>query len=84
MDHLPSREDIVGGLRTTTQAFPEKAVREAVANALIHQDFHVSGAGPMVEIFADRIEITNPGEPLVDPERFLDTPPKSRNEPSRR
>ena len=80
MDHLPSREDIVGGLRTTTRAFPEKAVREAVANALIHQDFHVSGAGPMVEIFEDRIELTNPGEPLVDPERFLDTPPKSRNE----
>jgi len=35
----------------------------------------------MVEIFDDRIEITNPGEPLVDPQRFVDTPPKSRNEP---
>ena len=34
----------------------------------------------MVEIFADRIEITNPGAPLVDPQRFVDTPPKSRNE----
>ena len=40
----------------------------------------VTGAGPMVEIFDDRIEITNPGEPLVDTQRFLDTPPKSRNE----
>jgi predicted HTH transcriptional regulator len=28
----------------------------------------------------DRIEITNPGEPLVDPQRFVDSPPKSRNE----
>ena len=28
----------------------------------------------------DRIEITNPGEPLVDIRRFVDTPPKSRNE----
>ncbi len=49
-------------------------------NALIHQDFFVTGAGPMVEIFEDRIEITNPGEPLVDTERFVDTPPRSRNE----
>lgn len=34
----------------------------------------------MVEIFVDRIEITNPGEPLVSTERFVDTPPKSRND----
>lgn len=38
------------------------------------------GNEPMVEIFDDRIEITNPGEPLVDTQRFVDTPPKSRNE----
>lgn len=60
--------------------FPELAVRELVANALIHQDFFVTGAGPTVEIFEDRIEITNPGEPLVDTQRFVDTPPRSRNE----
>ena len=29
--------------------YPELAVREVVANALIHQDFFVKGAGPMVE-----------------------------------
>lgn len=38
------------------------------------------GAGPMVEIFDDRMELTNPGEPLVDTQRFIDTPPRSRNE----
>ncbi len=80
MDLLPCREDIVGGLRKTTPAFPELAVRELLANALIHQDFHATGAGPMLEIFDDRVEITNPGEPLVATERFLDTSPKSRNE----
>jgi len=48
--------------------------------ALIHQDFTVTGAGPMVEIFPDRMEISNPGEPLVDTLRFIDTPPRSRNE----
>ena len=77
---LPANEIIEQALRKTVPMFPELAVRELVANALIHQDFLVTGAGPMVEIFDDRIEITNPGEPLVDTQRFLDTPPKSRNE----
>ncbi len=77
---IPSNEVIGPALRKTVPMFPELAVRELVANALIHQDFLVRGAGPMVEIFADRMEITNPGEPLVNPQRFIDTPPKSRNE----
>ena len=34
----------------------------------------MTGAGPTVEIFDDRMEITNPGEPLVDPLCFVDTP----------
>jgi predicted HTH transcriptional regulator len=49
-------------------------------NALIHQDFSVTGAGPTIEIFADRMEITNPGASLVDPDRLLDSAPRSRNE----
>lgn len=77
---LPANEVIEQALRKNVPMFPELAVRELVANALIHQDFFVTGAGPMVEIFDDRIEITNPGEPLVDTQRFVDTPPKSRNE----
>lgn len=77
---LPSNEVIQQALRKTLPMYPELAVRELVANALIHQDFFVAGSGPMVEIFDDRIEICNPGEPLVETLRFLDTPPKSRNE----
>jgi predicted HTH transcriptional regulator len=77
---LPSNEVIGQALRKTVPMYPELAVRELVANALIHQDFFVTGAGPMVEIFSDRIEITNPGEPLVDTRRFVDTPPTSRND----
>ncbi len=77
---VPSNEVIEHSLRRTVPMFPELAVRELVSNALIHQDFSVTGAGPMVEIFDDRIEVTNPGKPLVDTERFVDTPPKSRNE----
>lgn len=77
---LPANEVIEQALRKSVPMFPELAVRELVANALIHQDFFQTGTGPMVEIFEDRIEITNPGEPLVDTSRFVDTPPKSRNE----
>ena len=77
---LPTHEVIEQAFRRTIPKFPELAVRELVANALIHQDFFATGAGPMVEIFKDRIEITNPGEPLVDTQRFLDNPPTSRNE----
>lgn len=77
---LPQRERVEHGLRTDQRAYPEDTIREPLGNALIHQDFSVTGAGPMVEIFIDRVEITNPGEPLVPPDRFLDAAPQSRNE----
>ncbi len=77
---LPSREMIGKSLRVARPIFPEIAVRELIANALIHQDMTISGAGPVVEIFNDRVEISNPGAPLVDTQRFIDFPPRSRNE----
>lgn len=77
---LPTNEVVGRALRRTVPMYPELAIRELVANAIIHQDFFITGAGPMIEIFDGRIEITNPGEPLVDTQRFVDTPPKSRNE----
>lgn len=77
---IPTAEPISGALREKKSAFPLLAIREAVANALIHQDFTVSGTGPTVEVFPDRIEITNSGIPLVDVNRIIDNPPKSRNE----
>ncbi len=77
---LPAREIIADAIREDVPAFPRIAVRELVANMLIHQDLAVTGAGPMVEIFADRIEISNPGESLVETDRMIDAPPQSRNE----
>ncbi len=47
---------------------------------LIHQDFTIDGSGPMIEVFANRIEFTNPGEPLISVRRFLGPRPPSRNE----
>jgi ATP-dependent DNA helicase RecG len=77
---LPRNEVVEKALRTEVPMYPAEAVRELVANALIHQDFALTGAGPMIEIFEDRMEITNPGQPLVSTDRFLDSAPRSRNE----
>lgn len=77
---IPTQELIVEALREKKSAYPILAIREAVANALIHQDFSITGTGPVVEIFSNRIEITNAGIPLVDVLRIIDNPPKSRNE----
>lgn len=77
---IPANEVIGHALRRNVPMYPELAVRELVANAMIHQDFFIRGAGPMVEIFSDRMEVTNPGKALVATERFVDNPPRSRNE----
>ena len=76
----PTSEDIKGVYRETEFAYPPTAIREVLANALIHQDLTVTGAGTTIEIFDARIEVTNPGIPLVDINRIIDNPPKSRNE----
>lgn len=75
---LPANEEIGKALRENTTMYPQIAIRELVANALIHQDFSEKGF-PMVEIFKDRIEISNAGTPLVAPDRFIDAY-LSRNE----
>lgn len=77
---LPAKEDIDSVRRKTINAFPVPAIREAIANSLVHQDFFITGTGPLVEIFENRVEVTNPGIPLVDIMRIVDNPPKSRNE----
>jgi len=77
---LPSNEHIGNALRVEQPLFPKMAIRELIANALIHQDMTITGAGPQIEIFKDRIEITNPGRSLLQPDRMIDLPPRSRNE----
>ena len=77
---LPRNEHIGKAFREEEPLYPSVAIRELIANALIHQDMTITGAGPLIEMFKDRLEITNPGEPLVSPDRFLDSPPRSRNE----
>ena len=53
-------EEIIGSTREKKELIPEKAFREAIANALVHRmwdiDAHIN-----VSMFEDRIEITSPG-----------------------
>ncbi len=79
MAQLPQNEVIQDALRKEVKLVPEIAIRELVANALIHQDFRITGASMMVEVYADRVEISNPGDPIVPVDRFIDGY-QSRNE----
>ena len=75
---LPSKEDIDSVRRKSISTYPIPAIREAIANSLIHQDFFITGT--LIEVFENRVEVTNSGTPLVDIMRIVDNPPKSRNE----
>ena len=77
---LPDNEHIGDALRVQQPLFPKLAIRELITNALIHQDMTITGAGPQIELFKDRIEITNPGKSLLKTDRMIDLPPRSRNE----
>ena len=72
---LPEQEVIQGARRVTLRMFPHMALRELMANMLIHQDFSITSTGPMICIFDGRIEFTNPGSSLVDVARLLNDPP---------
>ena len=80
MTVIPQEEEIVDGVRKSKFSFPEIAIRELLANIMIHQALEQRGTNPMVEIFSDRMEFSNAGAPLIDIDRIVDTVPVSRNE----
>ena len=51
------------GKRQDASEYPITAVRELLLNALVHRDYsmHTEGMPIQLQIFLDRIEITNPG-----------------------
>jgi len=79
---LQDSEVIKNALRVDTSIYPEPALRELIANILIHQDFTIRGSGPMIEIFEDRVVFSNPGKllPSKKIDRLIRTTPESRNE----
>lgn len=75
----PQNRFIEEVVREEVKMFPKQALRELIANALVHQDFLVTGTSVMIEMYSDRIEISNPGIPPIKVERFIDEY-RSRNE----
>lgn len=73
-------EENIEVIRKDIHTYPRIAIREFIANALVHQDFTITGMPITIEIFSNRLVITNPGTPLNDINRLIDLPPYSRNE----
>lgn len=80
LNNIPQKEIISAGIRENIPIYPKVAIREFVANALVHQDFGITGMPICVEIFSNKMTITNPGAPLNSVDRLIDMPPYSRNE----
>ena len=75
-----SSEEKISVTREYIPTYPIVAIREFLANALVHQDFSIKGMPITIEIYANRLVITNPGKSLNDVNRLIDLPPHSRNE----
>ena len=75
----PQNRLVEDAIRREAKMFPVQALRELIANALVHQDFGVRGSATLIEMFDDRVEITNPGVPPISVDRFIDEN-RSRNE----
>ncbi|WP_165248977.1 ATP-binding protein [Adlercreutzia sp. ZJ141] len=79
MASLPAKEISEGAFRKIQYAYPQAAIRELLINAIVHQDATVTTAGPLVKIYDNRIEFSNPGSCLIPTDRILNAQPKTRN-----
>lgn len=59
--YLTRSSKIEGAQRVERELVPEKVLREALVNALVHRDYSINNQKCSVYIFEDRLEITNPG-----------------------
>lgn len=75
----PKNQYLEEAIREEFKMFPKQALRELIANAMIHQDFSIDGTALRIEMYDDRVEISNPGVPQIPTERFIDED-RSRNE----
>lgn len=78
------RQEVYRGiLRQDVPLLPERALREALVNAVIHRDYAITGSPVLLEVFSDRIDVTSPGtlpnHMQVESVRF-GSHPRSRNE----
>lgn len=67
------------GLREDVYVLPEVAFREALANAVAHRDYMVGSSCVNIDLYADRVEMSNPGESLVSIRDLDKTDSRARN-----
>ncbi len=67
------------GLREERYILPEEALREALANAIAHRDYLLQGSCVNVDLYSDRIELSNPGESLIAIKDLEKASSKARN-----
>lgn len=58
---LGMTERYEGIRRSESLVVPERAFREAIVNAVAHRDYAIVGSSVLVEVFADRVDVTSPG-----------------------
>lgn len=78
LSYLAKPDVFENGIRKNAYDLPEIAVRECLGNLLIHQDL-LSNGTPLIEIFPDRVEFTNPGELSIPADRVIDVAPSPKN-----
>ena len=82
--NMKRRSIVVGIGREDRWEYPEEAVRELIANALMHRDYHPLAHGTQVrmELFPDRLEVSSPGGlhgPISRQDLFAESVSSSRN-----
>ncbi len=78
--NIKNSAKIVGTKRVERYEYPKEAIREVVANAVIHRDYRITETYTHIKVFDDRIEVLNPGNlpPGVTVENIKDAQ-ESRN-----
>jgi len=61
LKNISKKSIILGTKREERYEYPEKGIRELIANAVIHRDYKIIETYNQIRIFQDRIEISNPG-----------------------
>ncbi len=79
---LPNHEELIDASMVSRPVIPELALREIIVNAIIHRDFTIANSSITIELFDDRVEVTNPGSllPEITVDRLIDHPSRPRNE----